>query len=187
MLGASLLGGCDLRADGEGPSAPLGISPLTAPPKSCLYDGSLKFRQVPRREQRGQGGVHLGVQDARRNLPRHIEHLSFCSGVSHASTSWLGTGWEGKQLPVATVTKVSQIGGLTTANIYTSPFWEGRQKPEIMSAGPYPAGGLGGRCFLAALVSDGCWADLGLHGHPVSVFLSVRSSPFLIMTQVILD
>ena len=86
------------------------------------------------------------------------------------------------QLSRATVTKVSQAGGLTTADVYClTVLGRGAQKSDMkVSAGPSPCRRSRGRCFLPALISDGCWTDLCLHGHPVfSVFLSVRLLLFL--------
>ena len=86
------------------------------------------------------------------------------------------------QLSRATVTKVSQAGGLTTADVYclTVLGWGAQKSDMKVSAGPSPCRRSRGRCVLPALISDGCWTDLCLHGHPVfSVFLSVRLLLFL--------
>ena len=83
-------------------------------PKFCLYNGSLKFVQVPSGSKR-PAEVYTWGSRMEGGTCHTSSQLLLCSLCLDPGLAQDGSVY---QLPRAIVTKVSQIGGLTTANIY---------------------------------------------------------------------
>ena len=83
-------------------------------PKFCLYNRSLKFVQVPSGNER-PAEVHTWRSRMEGGTQRPASQLLLSSLCLDPSLAHDGSVY---QLPRATVTKVSQAGGLTTADVY---------------------------------------------------------------------
>lgn len=109
-------------------------------PKFCLYNRSLKFVQVPSGNKRPAEVYTWGsrMEGGTQHPSSQLLLSSLCldPGLAHDGSVY--------RLPRATVTKASQAGGLTTADVYclTIPGWGGRSWKSRCQQGHTPAEGL---------------------------------------------